>query len=369
MTDWQAGHAAHADWRTATLQALAGIERGGSLGFVYVTEAMVPYATEILALAREHTGIADWVGTVGIGICATGTEYFDTPAVALLTGRLPPGAHAVFSGTARPPRRGVRTPSGAEAAHCAIVHADPHTPDIDELIEDMSGKVASGYLAGGLSSSRGPTVQFANQVVSGGISGVMLSAEVRLATRLTQGCAPVGTRHRVTQAEKNIIVTLDGRPALDVMLEALGCDLKGLRQAARNTFVGIVVAGAEAAGGGDDYLVRNLVGIDPQSRLIAIGDTVDPGTTVLFCRRDQASARGDLLRMIYDLKDDLDAPPRAALYHACVGRGESMFGAAGAELGLIREHLGAVPLAGFFANGEIARNRLYGYTGVLTVFA
>ena len=368
MNRWQLGHAAHDDWRTATELALKGMSAGGNLGFIYMTEAFVPYAADILAMVKNHTMVADWVGSVGVGICATGTEYLDQGALAIMTGGLPPHAHTVFSGTARPPRAGSLTPSGADAAYFAIVHADPHTPDIEELIKDMAGKVTSGYLAGGLSSSRGATVQFANQVVSGGISGVVLSSEIAVASRLTQGCAPVGARHVVTQAERNIIVALDNRPALDVMLAELQCDLKGLRQAARNTFVGLVVPGAEAAGGGDDYKVRNLVGIDPQNKLIAIGDNVDEGTTVLFCRRDQESARGDLLRMIYDLKDDLTEAPKAALYHACVGRGESMFGERGAELKLIREHLGDVPLVGFFANGEIARDRLYGYTGVLTIF-
>jgi small ligand-binding sensory domain FIST len=368
MTRWQVGHAADSDWKTAVDKALAGIGRGGNLGFVYVTEAMVPYASEILAMARGHTGVADWVGTVGIGICATGAEYLDEPAVAFMTCPLPPAAHTVFSGTARPPKSGSRSLSGADAGYFAIVHADPHTPDIDELIGDMAGKVSSGYLAGGLSSSRGATVQFANQVIAGGMSGVVLSSEVAVATRLTQGCTPVGKRHTVTQAERNIIVALDNRPALDVMLDELGCDLKGLRAQARETFVGIVVPGAEMSGGGDDYMVRNLVGIDPQNKMIAIGDEVGSGATVMFCRRDRQSARGDLLRMIYDLKDDLTEAPKAALYHACIGRGESMFGERGAELKLIREHLGDIPLVGFFANGEIARDRLYGYTGVLTVF-
>jgi len=124
----------------------------------------------------------------------------------------------------------------------------------------------------------------------------------------------------------------------------------------------------QASGGGDDYLVRNLTGIDPANKLIAIGDNPQPGQTMMFCKRDLQSARGDLLRMIYDLKDDLKEPPKAALYHACIGRGQPMFGEQGAELKLIREHLGDIPLVGFFANGEIARNRLYGYTGVLTVF-
>lgn len=368
MTRWQVGHASDRDWKTAAERALERIAPGGSLGFVYLTDAFVPHAAEILAIARVRTGIAEWVGSVGMGICATGTEYVDEPAVAFMTCPLPRECHTVFSGTCRPPRAGTPSASGADAAYFAVVHADPHTPDIDELIEDMAGKVTSGYLAGGLSSSRGATVQIANQVVSGGISGVVFSSDVAVASRLTQGCAPIGERHVVTQSERNIIVALDNRPALDVMLQTLGCDLKGLRERARETFVGLVVPGAEIAGGGEDYMVRNLVGIDPQNKLIAIGDTVEPGSTVLFCRRDLASARGDLLRMIYDLKDDLSERPKAALYHACIGRGEHMFGEKGAELGLIREHLGDIPLIGFFANGEIARNRLYGYTGVLTLF-
>lgn len=368
MKEWQVGHAADNDWRSATQRALSAMRPGGTLGFAYITEAVMPYAAEVLAMAREHTRVHDWVGTVGIGICATGAEYLDETAVAFMTCPLPPGAHTVFSGTSRPPRPGSRTESGADAAYFAIVHADPHTPDIDQLIDDMAGKVSSGYLAGGLSSSRGATMQIANQVVSGGLSGVVLSSEVAVATRLTQGCAPLGGRHVVTQAERNIVVALDNRPALDVMLAALGCDLKGLRRSARDTFVGLVVPGAEASGGGDDYMVRNLVGIDPQNKLIAIGDAVDNGAELMFCRRDRETARGDLLRMIYDLKDDLTERPRAALYHACIGRGETMFGERGAELALIREHLGDIPLVGFFANGEIARNRLYGYTGVLTLF-
>jgi small ligand-binding sensory domain FIST len=172
----------------------------------------------------------------------------------------------------------------------------------------------------------------------------------------------------MTQVDRNILVTLDHRPALDVMLEDLKCDIKGLRGAARDTFIGLVVPGAEASGGGGDYLVRNLVGIDPTNKLVAVGDMPEQGAAMMFCRRDAQTARDDLLKMIYDLKDDLTEPPRAALYHACVGRGPNMFGEQGAEMRLIREHLGDIPLVGFFANGEIARDRLYGFTGVLTIF-
>ena len=216
------GHAAHSDWKTATEQALAslgdagpaGAVQAGTLGFIYLTDAFTPYAAEMLALVKHRTGITDWVGSVGIGIVATGTEYLDEPAVALMTCALGAGSHTVFSGTARPPKPGTLTASGADAAWFAVVHADPHTPDIDELIRDMAGKVSSGYLAGGLSSARGPTLQIANQVVSGGISGVVFASDVATGTRLTQGCSPLPQRHVMTQVERNILVTLDKRPAL-----------------------------------------------------------------------------------------------------------------------------------------------------------
>ena len=376
---FRVGHAAHPDWKTATEQALKNLGAPGdaaqlpahalgTLGFIYLTDAFAPYANEMLALVKLRTGITDWVGSVGIGVVATGTEYLDEPAVALLTCGLPAGSHTVFSGAAPLPKAGARTATGADAAWFAVVHADPHTPDIDELIRDMAGKVSSGYLAGGLSSARGPTLQIANQVIAGGISGVVFSSDVKVGTRLTQGCAPMKNHHTITQAERNILVTLDNRPALDVMLEDLGCDMKGLRSAARDTFIGLIVPGSETTGGGGDYLVRNLTGIDPKNKLVAIGDMPETGGQMMFCKRDGETARGDLLKMIYDLKDDLTEPPKAALYHACVGRGPNMFGEQGAEMRLIREHLGDIPLVGFFANGEIARDRLYGFTGVLTIF-
>jgi small ligand-binding sensory domain FIST len=89
---------------------------------------------------------------------------------------------------------------------------------------------------------------------------------------------------------------------------------------------------------------------------------------ILFCRRDPESARADLQRMLRQLKSRLPGPPKAGVYVSCIARGAALFGDKGVESGLIREELGAFPLVGFFANGEISRDRLYGHTGVLTLF-
>ena len=372
---FRAGHARADRWEDAVEAALrqaAPLPRGANLGFLYVSDRLAPAAAEILEHLKEATGVGEWVGTVGVGVLATGIEYFDEPALAVMLAALPEGEFKVFSGRSRPPPLGARTPSGAEAAHFAIVHGDPHTDDIPELIEDMSAKVASGYLVGGLSSSRQTTFQLANEVLQGGLSGVVLSSAIQVATRLTQGCSPLRqgaekspVRHVVTEGEQNIIAALDGRPALDVLKEDLGeVAARDLRRAAQNVHAGLPVPGSDTG----DYLVRNLVGIDPRHKLIAIGGSVEPGMPILFCRRDRAAAHEDLLRMLDSIARDFDAPPKGGLYFSCLGRGEHMFGRRSAELGVVRDRLGEFPLVGFFCNGEISHDRLYGYTGVLTLF-
>lgn len=358
MSAFRSAHSGGATWRECVEACAARLGRaGGGLGFVYFTDTLVSHAERIVGELRERTGVADWVGTVGIGVLASGTEYLDEPAIATLVAEIPAGAYQVFSGRTGTPRAG--------EAHFGVIHADPRTPDVAELIADMSGKVASGFLVGGLSSSRAETVQVANDVVSGGLSGAVLAATVGVSTRLTQGCAPLPGRYRVTKCEHNVIATLDGRPALEVLKEAIGEVLaRDLRRAAQFIHVGLPVAGSDRG----DYLVRNLVGIDARAGLIAIGERVEPGAELIFCKRDAESARGDLQRILGELRTEGTGKARGALYYSCVGRGEHMFGRRGAELELVRDALGDVPLAGFFCNGEISHDRLYGYTGVLTLF-
>lgn len=362
MSRFRSAHARGGTWRECVAECTARLGRiGAGLGFVYFTDTLVLYAERMVEALRERTGVADWVGTVGVGILATGAEYLDEPALAVMVAELPAGSYRVFSGRTGLPRPGA---PGSEA-HFGVVHADPHTPDVAGLIADMSAKVESGYLVGGLSSSRAKTVQVANDVISGGLSGAVLASSVGVSTRLTQGCAALPGRHIVTECESNVIAALDGRPALDVMKEAIGEVLgRDLRKAAHFIHVGLPVAGSDRG----DYLVRNLVGIDPRAKLIAIGEIVEPGAELIFCKRDAQSARQDLRRILAELREEAPAAARGALYFSCLGRGEHMFGERGTELGIVREELGDLPLVGFFCNGEISHDRLYGFTGVLTIF-
>ncbi len=361
------GHARAANWQDAAQACLAQL--GGppaSLGFLYVTDLFADQVSEILEFFRQRTGVVHWVGTVGIGICASGQEYLDEPAMAVMLGEFSSESFKTFSGIrSAEDLKSRRLQCGGRNAHFAVVHADPQNQEVPALIAGIAGKVDSGFLVGGLSSSRRRNVQIADKIVGGGVSGVLFSDEITIATRLTQGCSPVGPRRTITQAQRNIIVTLDDKPALEVMKQDIGEALaRDLNRVGGTIFVGLPVSGSDTG----DYLVRNLVGLDPARGLVAIGDMVETGQQAVFCRRDAASAKEDMERMLNSMKQGLYTQPRGGVYYSCLGRGASLFGPRSEELKMIEAAFGAFPLVGFFCNGEISHNRLYGYTGVLTLF-
>jgi len=413
-------HATHPQWGMAANLVLAqlraqmvlhGYASNPTLALLYITDHYAANAQEILEhLSAELPEVTDWAGTVGIGIAANNVEYFDEPALAVMLLELPSDQYRVFSGVA---------PLGLTfEAHTALVHADPRTSEVAELIEELAQRTDSGYVFGGLSSSRGQAVQFAvaadgnvkgqgaaSGVFSGGLSGVAFGPGVVLVSRVTQGCQPISRAHQVTGADRNVILTLDGAPALEVMLHELNVTLDEPRealQAVRATLVGMTdsTTMSETAptvlrtgNFGSDVLVRHIIGLDPARAGVAVADVVTEGMELAFCQRNVQAARADLMRVCAEIREELEpqeqaletaaalaaseaeaAPHEArgiagAIYVSCTGRGGAHFGAPSAELQIIRRALGDVPLVGFFAAGEIARHHLYGYTGVLTVFS
>jgi small ligand-binding sensory domain FIST len=412
------GHATHPQWQMAAGLVLAQLRaqmalrdyaQAPTLGLLYVTDHYAPAARDILDhLGAELPEITDWSGTVGVGIASSNVEYFDEPALAVMLCELPTDQYRVFSGVAP---LGVGEGMGFEP-YTALVHADASTPDVADLIAEMAGRTATGYLFGGLASSRTEAVQFAvggngnikgqgaaGGVFSGGLSGVAFGEGIALVSRVTQGCQPVSAQRIVTAAEGNVITELDGEPALDVLLRDTGISLDQPQEAMaalRATLVGLTEAGGDAIGRtgnfGADVVVRHIIGLDPGRRGVAIADRVAVGMRMAFCRRNAQAARADLTRICAEIREELEpeemplpvaaalAAPEAqaapsparriagALYVSCAGRGGPHFGGPSAELQIVRRALGDVPLVGFFAGGEIARDHLYGYTGVLTVF-
>ncbi|GAB3477416.1 FIST signal transduction protein [Polaromonas eurypsychrophila] len=416
------GHATHPQWRMAAGLVLAQLRAhmalpayasAPTLGLLYITDHYAGQAQEILDfLGGELPEIVDWAGTVGIGIASNNVEYFDEPALAVMLCGLPSDQYRVFSGISPLP------PANAThfKAHTALVHADAGTPDVAELIAEMAQRTGSGYVFGGLASTRSEAVQFAlsgngnvkghgaaGGVFSGGLSGVAFAQGAALMSRVTQGCQPISGEHEITACDGNVVTKLDGQSALDVMLADLGVTLEKPRDAlekVRTTLVGLRSAEAGLQDGriqrsgqfGADVVVRHIIGLDPARSGIAIADLPAVGTKLAFCERNAEAARADLVRVCAEIREELepeeltlevasslsgvqaDAAPHparriaGAIYVSCSGRGGPHFGAPSAELQIVRRALGDVPLVGFFAGGEIARHHLYGYTGVLTVF-
>ena len=423
------GHATHPQWQMAAglvlaqlraHRALPGYAKAPTLGLLYITDHYAKQAQDILDhISAELPDITDWSGTVGVGIASNNVEYFDEPALAVMLCELPHDQYRVFSGVSPLPPAA----SGRFNAHTALVHADASTPDVAELIDEMAQRTDSGYVFGGLASSRYGTMQFAlsghgnvkgqgaaSGVFHGGLSGVAFARDpaggMTLMSRVTQGCQPVSGKHEITACEGNVVTGLDGEPALDVMLAELRVSLDQPREAlakVRTTLVGLsrpedrlndanLTRIHHVGQFGADVLVRHVIGLDPVRKGIAIADMPAVGMQLAFCERNAKAARADLIRICAEIREELEpeemtlqmatalnapeaesAPHPArriagAIYVSCSGRGGPHFGAPSAELQIVRRALGDVPLVGFFAGGEIARHHLYGYTGVLTVF-
>ncbi len=365
----QFAHAAGPDWGTVTAKcaAMLGGERRGSIGFLYATEPLAAELQSVLTFLRERTGVETWVGAVGTGICATGAEYFQTHAAAALVLDLPPDAFRLL------PEIGdgdlAFTPElenwlADNEPPLGIVHADPRTSDLLSLVPRIAAET-NGYLVGGLTSANANPSQIANTATVGGVSGVLLSPQVAVATGLTQGCTPIGPSHRVTSIQDNVILELDERPALEVFKEDIGDLLaRDLRRVAGYIQAALPVAGSDTG----DYLVRNLTALDPGNGWLAVAADLNIGDHLFFVRRDAAGAIADMERMLDGLKArTAGRPPKAALYHTCLARGPNLFGPDAEELRTIQDKFGDIPLVGFFGNGEISHDRLYSYTGVLTL--
>jgi len=346
-------------------------EKDATLGILYVSEPAAPALPQLVRDLAAGTGVASWVGGVGLGICAGGEEIYDRPAAAVMIAPLPPDSFRLFGATDDPAADLPRQHAGwIEKAHpsLALVHADPRCTDLVQATID-TGAASGAFLVGGLVSHRCETPLLAGSgpdaLGNAGISGLLLTPEVSAATALTQGCIPIGPVRRIDEARDNVVMAIDGRPALTVFLDEIGPDLaRDPRGLGGVIFAGLPVQGSDTG----DYLVRNLLGIDPRQGWIVLGAEVAPGDSILFCRRDPDSARADLDRMLRQLAGRLQGPPKAGIYVSCIARGAALFGEPGVETGMIRDRFGDIPLIGFFANGEISRDRLYGHTGVLTLF-
>ncbi len=387
--------AAGTDWRDTARKVLEDLEKARTagdnfnLGFLYISDKLTEDARNILDLFRSVTKIEHWVGAIGLGVCGTGAEYIDEPAISAMIGRIGKKDFCVFPAidlNPGPARAALEQWTDGAEPMLVLVHGDPLSDTDPAAILTQLERITGGFIAGGLSSSRTVHLQFADEVMQGGVSGVAFSQDIAVASALTQGCVPIGPVHTITRCDENVVMELDGQRAFDVF--AADLRLMAEKKAGRDPGRAI----AESASGEDpndlfrgevhvafpvpgsdrqDYLVRNALGIDPDKGWIAVAHSIMNGEQMMFVHRDNDTVRADLSRMLLDLrqrlKNDIGSfSPRGAVYISCVARTMSDFG--GGEMKLVREILGDVPLAGFYANGEISNRRIYGYTAVLILF-
>jgi small ligand-binding sensory domain FIST len=252
-------------------------------------------------------------------------------------------------------------------AAIGVVHGDPRHEDVTSLIAAL-GQGSGAYLVGGLTSADRVFPQVAGSTtLDGGVSGVLLGGRnVQVAVGLTQGCSPIGPSHTITSLQGQVLVTLDDEPAFEVLRRDVGAGSDAdPRRWLADIHAAIPVSGSDRA----DYVVRNIVGIGPDEGLVAIADNLDLGDRVMFVRRDAEAADRDLQRMLGELKARTRTPPKAGLYYSCLARGPNLFAEAAHEMRAIEQAFDDIPIVGFFGNGEIAHDRLYGYTGVLALFS
>ena len=379
-----------------------GRAEGCGLGVLYVSDAAAHDLAGISRLIAESSGVERWIGGVGVGVCAAALgeapfESHDGPAVVALA--LPFDAAHVRLFHAMDEEglgRMLEDMAGwAVQAHpgLAVIHADPRAEEAVAVIRALDERAqlvavgcftASPSLMGEdyeddedgseeleiveddmLDWRDAPPDQIAGGPFAGAVSGALIGGALQIASGLTQGCAPMGPLRTVTQAEGNVIVTLDERPALEALIEDGGPDIGAdLRRISGSVFL----ARHAPRGRERDYMVRNLLAVDARNGWIAIGDLVEEGESVRFARRDHEAAEADMRAMLEELKAGARRPPRGALYHSCAARGPNMFTAPRREIDLIREVFPETLVVGVFGNGEISQGRVYGYTGVLTLF-
>ncbi|WP_417430943.1 FIST signal transduction protein [Kiloniella sp.] len=382
---FKAAFSSSPDWSKACAEILNGLgdlPSEANLGFIYATDVFADNLSSILTFLKTKTGLENWTGTIGIGVGTNAAnqlgrfsaiELYDEPGLSVMIGSFPSGTFQVFESGQMETEEGVKlvvTGEGVESwleknqAYLGLIHGDPRHYDLPLQISSLSAGLEV-YLVGGLTSSRGELPQIANHITDCPLSGVFFNDSVPAITGLTQGCTPIGPKRTITSADDQQIYTIDGRPALDVLKEDIGELLsRDLSKIGGYIFVGFPVEGSD----GDDYLVRNLMSIDISDGSLNITEEVEAGQPIFFCRRDNEAARKDLNRLLDDIRARLPRPPKAGLYYSCLGRGQALFGPNSEELNILRQEFGDMPLVGFYANGEVSHDRLYGYTGVLTLF-
>ncbi|WP_145087795.1 FIST signal transduction protein [Anatilimnocola aggregata] len=354
------------------------------LAVLFVSAQHAPQADALAMLVCEALGTENVIGCTAEGIVGVGREVEFEPAVSLWLASWP----GVFTTQLRLNYERTRDggaiqgwPAELEGEWPAdaflLLLAEPLTFQADLLLERLNEDrpgvpIHGGMASGGYNPGENRLFCGREALVEGAV-GVFVHGDIKLRSIVSQGCRPIGKPFVVTKAERNVIHELGGKPAL-LQLKELFDTLPTREQVLvqRNLHVGRVVSEYQATFGQGDFLVRNVMGIDPNDGAIALGDYIRTGQTVQFHVRDQEAADAELKQMLNVVKKSGGPQPLAGLLFACNGRGSRMFSQSDHDAGLIAKLLGDIPLAGLFAAGEFGpvghQNFLHGHTASIALF-
>jgi small ligand-binding sensory domain FIST len=356
-----------------------------SLGLVFMAPRFFPCARQVLEILRVHARIPLLAGCSSQSLIVGAFEVEENAGVALGLYWLPGAELKACHFTQRQVEEASdpgywhgQTGIGPGATNGWLVFIDPFHLDSESWLRTWNLAYAPLPVMGGLASgdlSAQLTQLYLNGEVfdEGGVA-ISFGGQVELAGMISQGCTPIGETWTLTKVEQNVIHEIGNRPAYEVLAETFSqLTLEEQSKPRGNLFLGLVVNEYLEEFHRGDFLVRNLIGVDPRSGCIAVWALPRAGQTVQFQRRSAAAATEDMTELLARVRKQLGG---ATLYGGCLcscnGRGQNLFGRPHHDAQMIQQQLGPMGLAGFFCNGEIGpvgnKNFLHGFTASLALF-
>jgi small ligand-binding sensory domain FIST len=356
-----------------------------SLGLVFMSPNFFPHAQATLEILRVHARIPLLAGCSSTSLVAGSREIENATGIALALYSLP-GAELKgfrFAQTQVEEADGAAywpLESGVEPKRTNgwLAFIDPFHLDAENWIRSWNAAYASlptfGGLSSGIYSEQTTQVYLNGEVFEDGGVAVSVGGDVKLAGVISQGCTPIGDTWTLTRVEQNLIHQIANRPAYAVLEDTVKKLSPADQQKARgNLFIGLVVNEYLEDFHRGDFLVRNLIGGDPNSGVLAVAALPRAGQTIQFHRRDAVAANEDMGELLERAKEKIGG---ATIYGGCLcccnGRGKNLFGQPNHDAELVQKELGPLGLAGFYGNGEIGpvggKNYLHGFTASLALF-
>lgn len=351
-------------------------DRPVSLGLLFTTPSYFEHAKNLLELLRVHAQIPVLVGCSSYGLVEGATEYESQGGIVLGLFSLP---GATIRSYPVPSRGGVGNLEGLKAFDVSawFCFLEPFHTDAEAWIEAWQEAFPEVPVYGGLAGADvadGRVQVYHNGDVfdSGGVAVALTG--VRVLGMAAQGCTPIGSTWTITQVDNNVINRIGNRPAVAVLEETFEQLPENLRKRSQgNLFAGLVVDEYKEDFRRGDFLIRNLLGADPETGALAVGALPRVGQTMQFQLRDAAAADEDLREWLRHLREKIG---RAEIFGGCLcvcgGRGQSLFRMENHDAALVRETLGPIGIVGMFCSGEFgpvgSKNFVHGYTASLILF-